>query len=578
MAGRKSSPGWLGRIRRRFLRIPHVYRHAQQWWWYHADHWLLSAPSRYLKALPVLILWVGTAVLLFRCLVQLLPDQVGSREDKESIALLGSLLTALIGFGLQQWKGQEEEERRRREEEARVLGVIEEEFPELLRKDLSAAARRYVEFRRKGGVWQSRKVRASRERIWEGIDRPELRCAVAVIEQFPESKCFDPAEQTQSLLWAYNNLDDEWRSRAASALISMEKAFPEWTEEAWRAVLGICPAITLGRGLVAIPDLWILQGLQHLGLRVNPFGSEVAEADAYLLKARVIPSWWRKLEALPSGLFFTAPGGGRTAAALLLAYDVLLWRSAFPIYCQVAETPLGLDDLARWTAKAVARYIALSPISFTRCSYSAKTAIKRLLSSYLPTDPVVYLQQVGLPSVGEGGKVLEEFKTHLAASPDPVLSPSDLLALLGEARPADFPRTLIMADVQGTVEDREAALHFYALGDALDRVGVTFQAFLAVSPSSPLRRYGEFLEWLAEDLRSLLQRRLRLLSSDESLDAWCDGKEKWEGPSAEERFIAAAGQSPQTLIRLGNALLRRIGEREQLLTSQDLDDVLDSAR
>jgi hypothetical protein len=217
--------------------------------------------------------------------------------------------------------------------------------------------------------------------------------------------------------------------------------------------------------------------------------------------------------------------------------------------------------------------IALSPVSFTKCSSSAKTAIRRLLSGYLPADPRVYLQQTGLPSVGEGGKVLEEFQVHLAGSPSPTLSQPDLLTLLGEARPADFPCTLILVDVQGIVENEDTVLVMHALSDSLAQVEVILQAFLAVPPSSRLKKYGKFLEWSAEDLRAMLRRRLRLLSSDETLDAWCDLRE-WDGPSAEERLIAAAGCNPQRLIRLGNALLRRIGEKGQLLNPQDLNDIL----
>jgi hypothetical protein len=314
-----------------------------------------------MKALLILLLWVLAAIGLFYLLKFLLPDTLNiplggdgtGGVSKESVALLGSLLSALIGFGLQQWKGQEEEQRRR-EEENRALGT-EEEFSELLHRDLSTAARRYGEFRRKSGVWQSPRVRASREGIWERKAPPELQCAVAVIEGLPESKKFEPAEQARSLRWAHKHLDDEWRSRAAVALFGLERAFPEWTEQVWWSTLSICPEITLGRGPVSAPDGHILLGLRTLGLSVNPFGSEKAETDAHLLKARVIPSWWREAETPAPGLFFTAPEGGRTAAALLVAHDALFWRTAFPIYCRIAAMPVDLEDLAQWTAKAIAR-------------------------------------------------------------------------------------------------------------------------------------------------------------------------------------------------------------------------------
>ncbi len=561
MAGKKTLPG--------------QFRQKIQWWyWRHADEWPISALKRYIKALFILLLWTLTAIGLFRLLMFLLPDTLRipltGREtgeaSKESVALLGSLLAALIGFALQQWKGQEEEERRHQEEENSAISLIEERLCDS-RGDLSEIARHYLDFRKKGGVWQSNRVRARREEIWEKLAPPELRCAIAVMENLPEIKDFDWSEQVDALHWASNYLDEDWQSRAVNALLDLQ-----WTEKAWRTILYMWPEVSLGKALF-IPDQRTVQGLHFLKLKVNPFGSERAEADADLLKARVIPSWWEKLASLSDGLFFTAPGGGRTAAALLLAYDVLDKRTAFPVYCRITTAQLGLADLARWTAQAIARYIALSPLAFTKCSYDARRAIKRLLFGYMPANPLLYLQEAGLPLIGEGGKVLEEFRTPLADSSRPAFSQTDPLALLGEARPADFPRTLILADVQGVVDTENVVLSFYGLHKALEQVGVTLQVFLAASPATNLQRYGELLEWSEEDLRALLRNRLIFLSPDDSLDAWCDMR-VWEEDSVEERLIKAAERNPRRLIQKGNALLQRIGETRRRLRPEDVDEVL----
>lgn len=573
--------GWFCRIRNLFLRIPGRFRRIQWWYWRLADAWPISALWRYVKALFILFLWAGAAIGLFYLLRFLLPGiPMGSEStegvSRESIALLGSLLTALIGFGLQQWKGQEEEEQRQHEEESRALCVVEEEFPDLLRKDLSEGARRYVEMRKKGGIWQHGRIRARLEEVWEREASPELRCAVAFIEKFSKTENFTLSEQIDALLWVYHYLDEDWRSRAADELLNRGVAFPEWSEKKWRAILGIWPEVTLGKGL-SVPDRWIIQGLRYLGLGVNPFGAERAEMDAHLLRARAIPSWWEKLASLSAGLFFTVPGGGRTAAALLMAYDVLDKRTAFPVYCRVAAAGLSLADLARWTAQAMARYIALSPLSYMKCPHSAKQAMKRLLSGYLPTDPIAYLREVGLSPVGEGGKVLEEIRSYLADSSRPLLAPADLLTLFGEARPEDFSCTLILADVQGVTESEESILSLYALSDALARAGIIVQVFLATPSTTDLRKCGESLEWSEEDLEALLHNRLRLLSSDDSLDTWSDMR-VWRGLSVEERLIAAAERTPRELIRKGNALLRHIGKTGRRLTPEDLDEVLGPVR
>ncbi len=571
MAGGKNL---LGRFRR--VKFPSRWLRRIRWWyWYHADEWPLWALRQCGKASFILLLWILIAVGLFWLLRSLLPEIGEGTEgvSKESIALLGSLLTVLIGFGLQQWKSQEDMERRRQEEENGALSQIDG-FCGLLRRDLSEAARCYVDFRRKGGVWQSSKVRARREEAWEKEAPQELRCAVSVMEKLPEREGFDRSEQVNALLWAFGHLDEDWQSRAANALFDLGGAFSEWTEKALRAILGVWPEVTLGRGHISIPVPSILSGLHHLGLNVNPFGSERAEEDAYLLKTRATPSWWEQVNFPTPGLFFTAPGGGRTAAAILLAYDALFERTAFPVYCRIAMTRLRVDDLAAWTAKAIARYISLFPLSFTECPSSTKTAIKRLLSRYLSVDPLLYLQQAGLPSVGEGGKVVEEFRAYLAGPLSPLLSQPDLLTLLSQSHPADFPRVLILADVQGVLGDESALLYFYALSDLLAQVGVILQVFLAVSSfDDGLQGFGKSLEWSDSDLRDLLRRRLRLSSSDDTLDTWCDLR-MWGVSSVEDRLISAAGHNPRRLICLGNALLRRIGERAQRLKPQDVDEVL----
>ncbi|MFN3763710.1 MAG: hypothetical protein ACK4WK_11005, partial [Anaerolineae bacterium] len=130
-------------IKSPFRWLRRIYRRIRWWYWHHADTWPLSALRRFGKALLVLALWALTAIGLFYLLILLLPDTFRisltggetGEVSKESVAILGSLLTALIGFGLQQWKGQEEEERRRQEEENRALSLIEEDFCDLLRRD-----------------------------------------------------------------------------------------------------------------------------------------------------------------------------------------------------------------------------------------------------------------------------------------------------------------------------------------------------------------------------------------------------------------------------------------------------------
>ncbi len=574
MAGKKSSPGWLHRVHQGF-------RQVQRWYWHHADDWPLSALQQYGKALVVLIIWLLTALCIF-CLIQcLLPDTLSAPltegvtgVSKEAIALLGSLLTALIGFGLQQWKGQEEEERRRQEQIRQALCEIQE-FDELLRENPSDGARQYLKYRKRGGIWQKPQVQDALSEAWEKAPA-ELRQFVAIVENPPEARNIGTEEAIQALRWAYESLDEEWHTKADAALGGFSLPIPGWERRELQSIVGIWPEVQLEATPPFPMDHELLRGIRALGLKGNPFGPEKVESQPLWEESIVAPSWWEKARYPRTEIFITLPGGGRTTLALYLVREALRQRTGFPIYWRVnaQESASGslLDQLMSVVAIVLVRYIALRPQGLTNATPLHRKSIVRSLFHYLSEDPLSSLQRAGLPSVGEGLTVEKIVQSYAPTLSCEKLSDWEIYDLLRQSIPAGFPCLWILADMQGKSNEK-VAQNFYGLTQTLQRFGVIMQVFMD-SPSPPdLEAFGEVCLWTADDLRQMLRRRLQILSGDETLDTWCDLRE-WHGPPAEERLIRAANFSPARLVCLGNEVLRCIGRTGRRLSPEDMDEIL----
>ncbi|MGB9872287.1 MAG: hypothetical protein ACPLYD_11575 [Anaerolineae bacterium] len=580
MAGKRSSRGW-------FRSLQHWFRRVQWWYWRHADNWPLSALRRYRKALFVLTLWLLTAIGLFRLILYLLSNTLSvplvegeAGMPKETIALLGSLLTALIGFSLQQWKSEEEEEGRKQEQIQQALCEVQA-LAELLRKDPSEGARRYSrEYLKKGGIWQSGRVRAALEEAWDKAP-VELQRFIAIVDNLPEGRTLGEKEATQALLWAYESLDEEWQAEAAEVCWKRGLSIPEWEKREWQAVIGIWPEVRLDRSPPAPGDDELLQGIRFLGLKTNPFGAEKAEFQPTLPETIALPSWWEKVRQGQRGLFITVPGGGRTTVTLYLSREMLRRREAFPFYWRVTLQGGStgddlLADMMRIVAMTLARYIAVRPGSFVSATPSRKAAMTRLFFANLDA-PLLYLRQAGLLSIGQGMAVQEAIAAYAEALDIPAsLSEWENLDLLGRAVPHGFPRLWVLADVQGEASEDHART-LYGLAETLDRFGVILQVFLGTSAPDRWGSYGEICRWSKGDLSQILSRRLQVLLGDETLNAWCDLR-AWEGSAAEERLIGAADGSPAHLIRLGNELLRHIGRNQRRLRPEDMNQILGGSR
>ncbi|HID63141.1 MAG TPA: hypothetical protein EYP49_10435 [Anaerolineae bacterium] len=520
-------------------------------------------------------------------------------------------LVALAAEEIRHWT-------RRVQEQRRVAALAKvRSLASALTTDLSEAARRYTIYQRQTGViWKDKYLQGQLREVWQ--EAPEqLRHTVELLGDLIPGDLIDeehfyniarrvgPKCSVGALEWAYEHLDDDWRQKARDGLLVLSQ-HPEYSpsissdvlraveQKYWRAILRIWPHLSLWRGFPPIVDPELTKGLRCLGLEHNPFGSGQAETDTLLLTCRVDPPWLKELHRPQPALLVGATGSGKTATALLLAYDSLRDRDGFPVYCLVTSGAFELDEIARILAQTLLHYLAVAPAGFLKRGVAGESAIAHLLARYARPNLALHFHQAGLPLTGNGAKMLRELEalTGDSSSQEP-LSDDELLALLSEARPHSFEYTMILLDVQEQTSIGEAAASDVCLGSLLDlsealaRIGVFVKTFLPNvfqehwdhHSSQPLIA----LQWPDDYIYRLLEERLKFVDgladwydpkseTTSLLRAWCDPKEGELSPDS--RLVSAAQSTPGGLMRKGNELLRRIGQTQHRLTAQDLDEIL----
>lgn len=578
-----------------------VFRFLRQTWWRWSEQWPLSSIIIFIKALLLLVLWLTVAFLVFDVVIS---PRIQVPEEK-TVSLLGVLITALIGFGVQQWKSQTEEEAKRKQELKDVLQEIRG-LSSVFRDDLSDGARRYLDFSTRGGrVWESGRVQSALKEERKAIEPPELQDALRLFKHTSNDKRFFEVAETigyqrsvEALEWTYKELDDDLRSQALMRLVLLNRQpgyrryiandtlrILEETRQC--AALRAWPHLSLWRDLPLPITGCAAKGLEYLGRENSPFGSGQAETDTLLLKRQIAvsPPWLAFLQEPRPVLFIGSSGSGKTASALLTVYDNFKkGKNGFPVYFPITYSIPELNEVAKVTAKTLLHYLAAVPAAFLKCSTDKRSAIAHLLVRYMHPKLTLRFHQAGLPRGGEGSKVLKEIEglTQKSSFQDP-LADYDLLALLSQARPRSFRYSIVLLDVQEKVDETGVATLF-KMSDALARGGVFVKSFL---PDTSLVREQIDqlsiepieLHWSDDLLLELLGNYLQNFG-DDSLAAWCDPELRARGLAPEnflspdERLVRAAEGTPGGLIRKGNELLCCIGQNQHALTASDLDDIL----
>jgi hypothetical protein len=198
--------------------------------------------------------------------------------------------------------------------------------------------------------------------------------------------------------------------------------------------------------------------LRSAGLAFNPFGSEVAELDPRL-PWYVIDTVYEGVRGPDPTILLGAAGTGKTAAALMLAYDCShppanpREAGAFPVYHRLrtisrssCETSTSMAPLARSTARELLRYLWLKPEVFFELpvykqdtlrlfftlAYSDSTALLSAETNRLPSSLKNLLAPVSLS------------ETVPAASS---VSDQDWMDLLGDTLPVGFDRYHWLVDI-----------------------------------------------------------------------------------------------------------------------------------
>ncbi len=581
----------------------------QKIWWRWSERWPLSSIIIFIKALLLLALWLAVALLVFDVIIS---PRIQAPEEK-TLSLLGVLITALIGFGVQQWKSQTEEAAKRKQEVKVALQEVSGLSP-AFRDNLSDGARLYLELStRGGGVWKTSRVQSALEEERNVIKPTELQDALRLFKLAPSDERFFREAETigyqrsvEALEWVYKELDDVWRKEASDKLIFLSQQ-PEYRgyitadtlrdlEEAYQwATLRLWPHLSLWRNFPPSVDPGVAKGLEYFGREDPPFGSGQAETDTLLLTRPVtVPLPWRESLQEPRPTLLIGPSGsGKTALALLTVYNSFREQEGsskrgFPIYFPLTSSIPELDEVAKVTAKTLLYHLAAVPSAFLKRSTDKRGGIAHLLARYAQPNLALRFYQAGLPRGGKGNKLLEEIENLTQKSSfQEQLTDSGVLTLLSQARPRSFRYSIILLDVQeqaGKELTGPEVGTLINLSDELARNGVFVKSFLP--DVRPVREQIDQsstavveLEWPDALLFELLENYLRHFG-DDSLAAWCDPELKGESlkredpSSPDSRLVRAAGGTPRGLIRKGNELLRRIGQKGQVLEAQDLDDIL----
>jgi len=604
-------------------------RAVRRWW----RRW--STPlDMIVWSLPLLAFWLLVAVLLFFLSLRLLRASGVQTADKETIALVGTLIAAIIGFAVQQWNALAQERKARNERRRRALREIEELRESLCSGEYARALSLYWAFqeRQAWGAWQDLEVERALESIWLRMAPSPLRVWVELSEgrrQLDIRRM--EREDIEALVWAWR-LDQEGARQKLDGVVSGENlcrlAEVLGNEPAGMLLLR-SPAVgmrldalrrskdldpeqkkclkrlrTLRRKSVRLPSPWheldrppdpigVAGALKRLGLRHNPFGPEQAELDPWLKNYGVWPRSLEYVRGSHPALVFGIPGSGKTAAALLLMQRCLFppgnpaEGAVFPVRLEPLiaawpETRLEwLDVLGRAVAETLIQVGALDPYGLFDQKSAAASAIAYLWLQHLGPDDVLraHLRRAGLDGRAALDRIAGEVRRLTRGlSPEAALDLVAYLDLLSKARPSGLCCTYVFVDWSASTGAKELAAAVPSLrlllGMAMSLAarGVYLKMFLSASLRADLAD-----AWFEEPISLTWQ--------DDELRKMLQQRLEWAKPDSllqicdrearrldpDGRLVQAAKGSPRELVRLGNRMLAKArGER---LTLEDLPQV-----
>lgn len=319
--------------------------------------------------------------------------------------------------------------------------------------------------------------------------------------------------------------------------------------------------------------------LQSAELSFNPFGPERAEDDPWL-PDYAIDRLADDLSDFNSAWLSGPSGAGKTAAALLLAYDcfepVYQPRIAetFPVYFaptlaqgNTVDEKEWLRYLAEATSQALIRYLAIKPLHFLDLPISRQKTIARLLLTCCGTSKqlAITFNRTGLDRTeGNLVKTMAEWNLDIPAVNS--IDQMGWIDLLKGALPAGFARSYLIIDFRAPATDvhvtsvcRPAMI---SLSELLKPYNIYLKVFAPPQPfEQPNSDTGSLkflsLSWDDESLGLLLSQRLQQASragaaaGRDRLEDLCSMEAR--GNQIDRQLVEAA-KTPRDVIHWGNRL------------------------
>ncbi len=346
--------------------------------------------------------------------------------------------------------------------------------------------------------------------------------------------------------------------------------------------------------------------LNQVGLKYNPFGPEQAELDSYLPKHRVYPSLIEtSLRGARPVIVFGARGSGKTASALLMAFDCTdppanpREKDTFPVYMKLTPNAstnwtraMHLESIIQAIGGALINFFALNPYTFLEQTPSNKSTLAYLLiySTGSVKNLSLRLEQAGLSQESIGQRLTAEIANRgKVKSRTGLANEQTWLELMQKARPAEFSCTCLLIDITGdeitqnnVVGLSQQLRPLIRLMIPLTSVGIYVKLFLpeifrqhiAIPPDITV----DTLTWSPEELKPLLQARLSKAGQYTDFSQLFDTQSRTPDPT--DRLIKEANRLPRQMIHLGNQLLRtHIRQTPDVLeiNYQDLESLFDTA-
>lgn len=539
------------------------------------------------------------------------------------------LVTAVVHYGIDQWKRIEEENRVERQQKAAHSEAIRtqiEEFKRLLERNPSEGARRYLHYATvKEGDDLDPDFQKQLDGAWLQIPSENLRrvCELQKLHdqgKLPQAGSKGDGEHQRdvtALLWCYDHLDEDWKQKISHILNLLKESLPkEEIARQWKAVLRPWPSVHAWTPSRFVDQPAVMDGVRRLhedgrlSREINPFSTAPGELDALLLEARVNPPGFDQILKAEPTLILGDQGAGKTALALLVAYQCVLKGVAFPIYYPRAlsvdadrESHLGgvaeaitLTLLAHWIAQ---------PTPFIKQSLEVKARLARLVARYVGTGKhlVLRMRELGCSPVDSSEIVLRTLQ-ELAdgLSGEGLIDERELIAALSVARPirtapdqspessASVLPAFVLVDISSgsTAPNLRRAAYrldpLLALAPALAQVGIYLKLFLPAALASHLAGIEAMsspitLEWDEKGLKNLMERRFLQSGRDDVFTNLCETYEV-EDPSTHliRHVVNKAERTPACLFELGSKLIGRIATHPDnpVITDDDLLTLLPS--